>query len=479
MWIFDRAPGRPVQLAFILPGLRAPKAASLLLPAQRKDPGAATEQTLRDAVVTPQRWHWLAGQPACQHVSPHLVDPAQITLFQTRRDWTCLTVGELDQLPVLTPRARALLTEFQQHARARGWNATTRNTGAKTLRILLAWVGADAPIREADIRALASRRSTTIRRVLQFLTGKDMVTPDPGRQGDAVERAIQRRIAALPDGIAAEVRRWVQVLRGEGRRSHPQFPFATIRSYLNCLSPMLVSWASHVTSLREITREDIQTALDEQPPVTARNLLSALHSLFRALKQERIIFRDPTRGISLPATRRLPVPIPAGQLRGLIDRAGGPMARLVAALIAIHALGKQETARLLLTDLDLPAGRLLIRRPDGRHHTVYLDELTHTLAIEWIRERHRLWPLTANPHLLVSRVTAGDETRPPVAHTVMEAIFERLGLSPGKLRRDRILDEASHTADPVHLMRVFGISAKTAMTYVQAAHPERRPTLPR
>jgi len=62
---------------------------------------------------------------------------------------------------------------------------------------------------------------------------------------------------------------------------------------------------------------------------------------------------------------------------------------------------------------------------------------------------------------------------------VMDAIFGRLGLSPGQLRRDRILDEASHTADPVHLMRVFGISAKTAMTYVQAAHPERRPTLPR
>lgn len=306
-----------------------------------------------------------------------------------------------------------------------------------------------------------------------------MVTPDPSRQGDTVERAVQRRITTLPDGIAGEVRRWVQVLRGQGRRPHPQFPFTTIRSYLNCFSPMLVSWASRVTSLREITREDIQAALDDQPPVTARNLLSALHSLFRALKQERIIFRDPTRGISLPAMRRLPVPIPTGQLRGLIDRAGSPMAELIVALIAIHALGKQETAHLLLTDLDLPAGRLLARRPDGRHHTVYLGELTHTLAIEWMRELRRLWPLTANPHLLVSQVTAADQTRPPIAHTVADAIFKRLGLSPGKLRRDRILDEAGHTADPVHLMRVFGISAKTAMTYIQAAHPERRPTLPR
>ena len=133
-----------------------------------------------------------------------------------------------------------------------------------------------------------------------------MVTLDPSRQGDTVERAIQRRITTLPDGIAGEVRRWVQVLRGEGRRPHPQFPFTTIRSYLNCFSPMLASWASRVTSLREITRQDIQAALDDQPPVTARNLLSALHSLFRALKQERIIFRDPTRGISLPRTGACP-----------------------------------------------------------------------------------------------------------------------------------------------------------------------------
>lgn len=47
-------------------------------------------------------------------------------------------------------------------------------------------------------------------------------------------------------------------------------------------------------------------------------------------------------------------------------------------------------------------------------------------------------------------------------------------MSPSTLRRDRILDEARHTADPVHLMRVFGIAAKTAVHYVYAAHPERR-----
>jgi hypothetical protein len=31
------------------------------------------------------------------------------------------------------------------------------------------------------------------------------------------------------------------------------------------------------------------------------------------------------------------------------------------------------------------------------------------------------------------------------------------GVITYKLRQDRILDEARHTADPVHLMRVFGV----------------------
>jgi hypothetical protein len=44
------------------------------------------------------------------------------------------------------------------------------------------------------------------------------------------------------------------------------------------------------------------------------------------------------------------------------------------------------------------------------------------------------------------------------------------------LRRDRILDEARRTADPVHLMRVFGITDGTAMNYIYAAHPDKRPT---
>jgi hypothetical protein len=452
-WVFNPAPGRPVQLGFLLPGVRLPRAVPLLLPANRKN--KLLQETLDDINPTKEKWQWLARCQPERPVSPHLIDPAQTVLFEARRDWSCLTVGSLDQLPALTPEAAVVVEEFRQRGRDLGWDKAARNAGAKTLRILLAWVGTAAPIHEADIRALIGRPGTAIRRVLQFLDERGVVIPDPARQGTAVQRTIQRRIQALPETIADELHRWVTVVRGEGRREHRELPFSTIRSYLNCFYPVLVAWADRITSLREITHDDVQAALDERPGIGARNLLPALRSLFWALKQERIIFRDPTRGITLSAVRRLPVPIPTDQLRGLIDRADGPMAKLIVALIAIHGLGKKETTLLLTGDLDLSDGRLLVRRPT-RRHIVYLDELTHALAIDWLHERHRRWPRTANPHLLVTAQTAADTTNPPIAPTGMDAIFNKLGLSPSRLRQDRILDEATHTADPVHLCASSG-----------------------
>jgi hypothetical protein len=59
----------------------------------------------------------------------------------------------------------------------------------------------------------------------------------------------------------------------------------------------------------------------------------------------------------------------------------------------------------------------------------------------------------------------------------------RLALPPGitlqQLRQDRILDEAAITADPLRLIRLFGVTETTVMRYIVAAHPERTTRLPR
>ncbi|WP_461112559.1 hypothetical protein, partial [Streptomyces chlorus] len=63
---------------------------------------------------------------------------------------------------------------------------------------------------------------------------------------------------------------------------------------------------------------------------------------------------------------------------------------------------------------------------------------------------------------------------PPLCPTRQNAVL-KLGKTTAsqKLRIDRIFDEAHEIADPVHLMRVFGIAPETAMKYVKAAHPHR------
>lgn len=59
--------------------------------------------------------------------------------------------------------------------------------------------------------------------------------------------------------------------------------------------------------------------------------------------------------------------------------------------------------------------------------------------------------------------TAVDDTHPTVNTQAITKPLRRLGLQVGRLRMDRILDEAKHTADPVHLIRLFGLSPYTAM----------------
>lgn len=95
-----------------------------------------------------------------------------------------------------------------------------------------------------------------------------------------------------------------------------------------------------------------------------------------------------------------------------------------------------------------------------------------------ISERHRRWPSSSNPYLLVSRRTAMHSDNPPIVRFAVRYQFRFTGLNPQRIWTDRILDEARDTADPIHLMRVFGLSATTAVKYVQAAHPTGAPSIP-
>ncbi|MFD3622334.1 hypothetical protein ACFWWT_45725 [Streptomyces sp. NPDC058676] len=232
-----------------------------------------------------------------------------------------------------------------------------------------------------------------------------------------------------------------------------------------------------MTTLREVTLDHLHDALENLTGTARRQLATSLRSLFRALKRERLIFRDLARHLAVGDLTGIPRPVPSDLLPGLLDHAATPLARLTIALAAVHAVPASEIRTACTADLNLARGTLELRRGLLRH-TLYLEELTHQLAADWLTYRHQRWPASVNPHLLVSQKTALDPDHPAVHRSTMQLILPK-GLTLDRLRQDRILDEAFATGDPLKLMRLFGITEGTAMRYITAARPERTAKLPR
>jgi hypothetical protein len=330
-----------------------------------------------------------------------------------------------------------------------------------------------------DVHDLArSHENLKAKRVCQFLRSHDLLAEDPARHRDRHLEWTEAAIAALPAPVGEEVRTWVTVLRGQGRREHQPRGYDYIRRYLAALRPVLTGWAADgMTTLRQITPDGIEAAVAERRGAPGRHLAVCLRSLFRALRQERVVFRDPTRNLVVCGIGGLSKSVPSDVLAGLLAQVKTAFGCLVIALVAVHALPGHEVRTLLAEDLDLSRGTLQVCRGLLRH-TVYLEEFTHQLAADWLIYRHRRWPASANPHLLVSRCSALDQERPPVSIETVRMVFPK-GVTIDGLRQDCILDEAFDKADPLHLMRLFGITAQTAMRYIKAAHPERTAKLPR
>jgi hypothetical protein len=68
-------------------------------------------------------------------------------------------------------------------------------------------------------------------------------------------------------------------------------------------------------------RQDVQAAVSARTGEDAHHLIVALRSIFRALRQERLIFANPCAGISGTRSEALPVTLPPDRLAGLLDRA--------------------------------------------------------------------------------------------------------------------------------------------------------------
>ncbi|MFF0369869.1 hypothetical protein [Micromonospora sp. NPDC005087] len=274
-------------------------------------------------------------------------------------------------------------------------------------------------------------------------------------------------IKKLHKSGGGSVRHWIDFLSGRLPRSRERPPDG-VRRQLAYLVPALRNRSERYDSLREVVRDDIKSLAfaENQTLLQRTGRLGALRSLFRRLKRDQMIFRNPTTQLSLPADDRLPNArlLPDKELRRAIDWSTGKPERAVLVGLAVgQALRPAQMRRLLLDDVNLGERVLLVDGQPWPLHDLTLGALT-----SYLDHRRARWPSTQNPHLLISQQTAVEMGE--VSSTWHKIHMKSLGITLTELRHDRLLDElTAHGPDRLHLQAVFGCSKETALKYLRLA----------
>ena len=313
-----------------------------------------------------------------------------------------------------------------------------------------------APIRCSDIDAIAKLKVSTVA-LSDALDAAGMLDDD---RPPSIVGWFATKTNGLPETIAAELGVWFDVMRHGSTtppRSKPRSDL-TIGQQLRSAMPAVETWATRHTSLREVTRDDIYTAL----PASGwqrTHMLQGLRSIFRTLKGRKVVFTNPTTHIRQPHTNH-PIPAPVGlaTIRNLLDSPNTARA-LTAALLCYHAIRVKDLRHIGLTDI-------YDRRLHLGDQTIVLADAVLERLDTYLFHRHYTWPNTANEHLFIN-IRSAHHTRPVDSswHTRL------LGTPAQQIRQDRILDEAFATGgDLRQISDLFGLSVAQANIYANHAH---------
>ncbi|MEV6678547.1 hypothetical protein AB0N09_17060 [Streptomyces erythrochromogenes] len=382
----------------------------------------------------------------------------QLRLFEARRDYRCFEKARHADYANLTLVAARVVAE--RLAELRGWTTEVCRLTDRGLVVVLSGHQVGELISYLDMLPLAADRKVNVERVAEVLDDMGILVDD---RPDSFECWLAARSQDLAPEIAEDVRDWLRSLH-EGGPRHRSHSRSSTWGKMSAVHPLLLEWSGRHRHLREITRDDIQAAVDAIHGVERKALLNGLRSLFRFMRRRRQIFRDPTMGIKGGKLERPPIiPLPRQSYTDAVAAAITPAQRLMLALAAVHAAPRPGIKLLTLDDLDFSNRKITLAG-----HTRPLDDLTHDLLINYLFFRHRTWPRTANRHLFLTRVTAHETG--PVSDYWCHAQFAGLSASLEQMRIDRHLEEAlAGGGDPARLAAVFGISEFTAIRYAEAA----------
>ena len=354
----------------------------------------------------------------------------QLKLFDARKDYTRFDRRRhADLSSSWLARARAAA---QAIGEARGWTRWVTQDVDRGLVILLSGHEDGDEVRYSEMSPALRPHGLSVGRTAEVLAAIGVFSDD---RVPAFETWLERSLAGLAPGIRADVEHWLRTLRHGGPRSRRRSP-ETTWNYLHAAAPALAAWSGRYGHLREVTSEDILSAIGGLAGHERHYTLSAIRSLFRHCKKNRTIFRDPAARLRVgEQPRNVILPLDDGDIDHAVEAARGSRDRLVLALAAIHAARPKAIRELQVDDIDLGNRRLTIA---GR--TRPLDDLTRRMILEWLDYRRSRWAGTANPHLIINKHTAVETG--PVGKVKLTESFRGLAATLEQLRVHRQLDEA-------------------------------------
>jgi len=271
--------------------------------------------------------------------------PGQGALLTVPRDWGAVHAIPTDRLPLLLPQAQDLLAQFTACLPALAGGQQNHAHAVEVLHRLLAFSG-NGPFPERDVRALAALEpKASLHRLMFFLHQRGLLDPDNDATAAASpslarldatrtdarhHQAIEDKLQQLPNTMAEQVRTWIAVRRGQGRRRHPPADFTRIRRDFHVALPVLTAWAQQGLDLRQITAEHVKAVLSDRQGHRARGVHHVLLSLFRRPQTGARRLHQSARW-SLPhdprATARTSAQRPAARTAGIRRHSNGTPGR--------------------------------------------------------------------------------------------------------------------------------------------------------
>lgn len=415
--------------------------------------GLPLQRTVSPRDVVPERPPVITARPARRQV--------QLLLFaDLPRSYRYGTVDRRDRQPPANEWLRWALHIATTLAETRGFSTQLTRTLSRNLTMLLTRYDDGELIRYSTYHPVLRERGTSLAQTTEVLQTMGILLDD---RVPAFACWLETKLADLAPGIRDETRRWVQLMHTGGPRTRAR-NHRTLRGYTDLLQPVLLDWSARHDHLREITRDDVVSAVRPLHGSRRQITLVALRSLFSWAKRGGVVFANPTSRLRVGQVERgVLQPLTSEEIARTVRAATTLQARVFVILAAVHAARPGAIRALRLTDVDLGNWRITIA---GR--TQPLSELSHRTLLTWLEHRRHSWPNTANPHLMINAMTAIGTGQ--VSHVWANQTLQGLPASLERLRIDRQLEEAlASGANPLHLAEVFDLDAKTAVRYATSA----------